>query len=204
MSGSREAVRARLGPFLSLVKQSRLLAPALKEMTLTVYAGNANAGNKVARLIIRDHLAALRWMNPNAVILLRDVKGQGTPSIDYSLCAERPRISHGAPRNSSVTSAPRPSPPSSYPSLRTGVGDGKTQSLEIKGSQEPEEIVASVLEASRDPDVPIVESAEETSSTESVSSKANSRPLNVGLADAVITAPPPSSTRVDSAPSEMR
>lgn len=95
MSGSsREAVLARLGPFLSLVRQSRLLAPALKEMTLTVYAGNANAGNKIARLIIRDHLAALRWMNPNAVILLRDVKGQGAPSIDYSLCADGTAIAH--------------------------------------------------------------------------------------------------------------
>lgn len=74
-------------PFLALVAQSRLLAPALKDMTLRVFMGNTFAGNKVARFIVRDHLAALRWMNPNAVVFLEQSRGQGVPLIEYSLCA---------------------------------------------------------------------------------------------------------------------
>ena len=76
----------RLAKYEAMVRESRLLAPALKEMTLHVFSGHANGGNKVARLFVRDHLAALRWMNPNAVIYLRESAGQGTPRIDYSLC----------------------------------------------------------------------------------------------------------------------
>jgi hypothetical protein len=112
---SDTGVLARLAPYLSLVKQSRLLAPALKEMTLTIYTGNANAGNKVARLIVRDHLAALRWMNPNAVIFLREVRGQGTPTIDYSLCASHPQSARARvyPR---ACAPRRPRPPPHHPS----------------------------------------------------------------------------------------
>jgi len=77
----------RIAAFEAMVRESRLLAPALKEMTLHVFMGNAHGGNKIARLVVRDHLAALRWMNPNAVIYLRESAGQGTPKIDYSLCA---------------------------------------------------------------------------------------------------------------------
>ncbi len=29
---------------------------------------------------------ALRWMNPNAVIYLREIKGQGKPYVEYALC----------------------------------------------------------------------------------------------------------------------
>ena len=77
----------RMQVFLDLVKRSRLLAPNLKELTLTCYTGMSHRGNHVAREVVRDHLAALRWMNPNAVIYLREMRGQGTPSISYSLCA---------------------------------------------------------------------------------------------------------------------
>ena len=77
----------RMEVFLDLVRKSRLLAPNLKEMTLAMYTGQAHKGNQVARLFVRDHLAALRWMNPNAVIYLRETRGQGVPTISYSLCA---------------------------------------------------------------------------------------------------------------------
>ena len=76
--------------FLDMVGRSRLLAPNLKEMTLTLYTGRTHKGNEVARAVVRDHLAALRWMNPNAVIYLREASGQGTPTVSYSLCASRP------------------------------------------------------------------------------------------------------------------
>jgi hypothetical protein len=72
--------------YLEMVKNSQLLAPNLKEMSLKVYTGRENPGNQVARLVVRDHLAALRWMNPNAVIYLREFRGQGVPEIELSLC----------------------------------------------------------------------------------------------------------------------
>ena len=77
---------AALEPFLQLVAKSRLLAPNLKAMTLSYFAGRANAGNNVAREVVRDHLLALRWMNPNAVIYLREARGQGVPEVQYELC----------------------------------------------------------------------------------------------------------------------
>ena len=73
--------------FLDMVQRSRLLAPNLKELTLSVYTGQAHKGNQVAREVVRDHLAALRWMNPNAVVYLREARGQGKPTISYTLCA---------------------------------------------------------------------------------------------------------------------
>ena len=72
--------------YLDLVKKSHLLAPNLKEMTLRVFTGMEHKGNLVARHVIRDHLAALRWMNPNAVIYLQQIRGQGLPTMEVSLC----------------------------------------------------------------------------------------------------------------------
>ena len=69
----------RLRGYVELVRQSRLLAPNLKEMTLRVFTGNAHRGNAVARAVVRDHLLALRWSNPNAVVYLREARGQGAP-----------------------------------------------------------------------------------------------------------------------------
>lgn len=39
----------------------------------------------IRRYIIKKHLLALRWMNPNAVIYLKEIKGQGTPQFIYEL-----------------------------------------------------------------------------------------------------------------------
>jgi len=72
--------------FLEMVQKSRLLAPNLREMTLRFYTGNKHGGNAVARDLVLKHLLALRWMNPNAVIYLREYKGQGSPEVDYELC----------------------------------------------------------------------------------------------------------------------
>ena len=35
---------------------------------------------------MQNHLLALRWMNPNAVVYLREYKGQGCPEVDLELC----------------------------------------------------------------------------------------------------------------------
>ena len=96
----------RMQVFLDLVKRSRLLAPNLREMTMTMYTGQAHKGNQVAREVVRDHLAALRWMNPNAVIYLREARGQGTPTISYSLCAfEAPCLAASSPPPTPILSA---------------------------------------------------------------------------------------------------
>jgi hypothetical protein len=79
----------RLKQYLDVIQQSRLLAPNLREMTLRMHTGNKNPANAVARVVVRDHLLALRWMNPNATIYLREVKGQGAASVEYFLCACR-------------------------------------------------------------------------------------------------------------------
>jgi hypothetical protein len=79
----------RLKQYLDVIQQSRLLAPNLREMTLRMHTGNKNPANAVARVVVRDHLLALRWMNPNATIYLREVKGQGAASVEYFLCAYR-------------------------------------------------------------------------------------------------------------------
>jgi hypothetical protein len=44
--------------------------------------------------VVAKHLLALRWTNPNAVIFLREVKGQGTPTVEYALrkCAPSRRV----------------------------------------------------------------------------------------------------------------
>lgn len=75
----------RLANFLGMVESSRLLAPNLRTLKLTVYSGNAHRGNAVARAIVQRHLLALRWMNPNAQVSLHAVTGQGTPRIEYEL-----------------------------------------------------------------------------------------------------------------------
>ena len=70
------------------------------------------------RKVVKDHLLALRWMNPNAVVYLREAKGQGTPAVEYTLWTE---------------------------------GGATTHSFEVKGSLTPEDVVAKVMMASRDP-----------------------------------------------------
>ena len=77
---------SRLERYLDMVASSRLLAPNLMALTLSFFAGRAHRGNDVARALVRDHLLALRWMNPNAVIYLREARGQGVPHIQYELC----------------------------------------------------------------------------------------------------------------------
>jgi len=76
-----------LAPFVNAVKQSRLLAPNLKEVVYTVYTTNSTRANVTAKLVVRDHLAALRWMNPNAVIHLKEIRGVGQPKLECKLCA---------------------------------------------------------------------------------------------------------------------
>ena len=76
--------------FLAMVEKSRLLAPNLRALTLTVWSGNAHGGNAVARELVRKHLLALRWSNPNAVVRLAQVVGQGAPKVEYELCAFAP------------------------------------------------------------------------------------------------------------------
>jgi hypothetical protein len=80
----------RLDGFTAMVAKSRLLAPNLRSMTLTVWSGNAHGGNAVARELVRKHLLALRWSNPNAVVRLAQVVGQGRPTVEYELCASPP------------------------------------------------------------------------------------------------------------------
>jgi hypothetical protein len=81
------------------------------------------------RTVVKNHLLALRWMNPNAVIYLRENHGQGTPKVDYHLW----------------TSA-------------------EPKSFEILGKLSPEEVVAKVMMAARDPFLP-----EETGSSAATS-----------------------------------
>ena len=140
----------RMQVFLDLVKRSRLLAPNLKELTLTCYTGMSHRGNHVAREVVRDHLAALRWMNPNAVIYLREMRGQGTPSISYSLCAWI--FFSSRPRPSSLTLSP---PPSLFAPAISGVpaDGGAPKAMEITPSLTPDEVVAKVMMAARDPDL---------------------------------------------------
>lgn len=38
------------------------------------------------REVVRNHLLALRWMNPGAVVVLRETKGFGDSNIKYKLC----------------------------------------------------------------------------------------------------------------------
>ena len=65
----------RLAGYVAMVSRSRLLAPNLRRLKLTVYAGNAHRGNAVARALVARHLLALRWMNPNAQVALKEIIG---------------------------------------------------------------------------------------------------------------------------------
>lgn len=47
--------------------------------------------------VVRNHLLGLRWMNPNAVVYLREERGQGTPVVEYELC-ECPPLACGLAR----------------------------------------------------------------------------------------------------------
>ena len=104
-----------LAPFVNAVKQSRLLAPNLKEVVYTVYTTNSTRANVTAKLVVRDHLAALRWMNPNAVIHLKEIRGVGQPTLECKLCACG---GGGAGGSRARAAAPRPfsfSPPPPLP-----------------------------------------------------------------------------------------
>ena len=151
--------------FLDMVGRSRLLAPNLKERTLTLYTGRTHKGNEVARAVVRDHLAALRWMNPNAVIYLREASGQGTPTVSYSLCASPPRR-RARPARTLFPRRPRARSPLHQPCTHThthtldcaraGVQPGGAvppKVMEITPSVTPEEVVAKIMMASRDPDL---------------------------------------------------
>ena len=115
----------RLDCFTAMVAKSRLLAPNLRSMTLTVWSGNAHGGNAVARELVRKHLLALRWSNPNAVVRLAQVVGQGRPTVEYELCASPPRAITAAavpacarpriPRLLSPPAPPAPVPPPPHP-----------------------------------------------------------------------------------------
>jgi|APCry1669189534_1035231.scaffolds.fasta_scaffold211905_1 hypothetical protein len=72
--------------YLEMLRKSRVIAPNLKVATLKYYTGNVHKGNAIAREVVRDHILALRWMNPNAVVYMREIYGQGTPVIEYELC----------------------------------------------------------------------------------------------------------------------
>jgi hypothetical protein len=106
----------RMKTYLEMVAKSQLVAPNLKEMTLRFFTGNGHKGNHTARWaaaaarqqrrdaattlgdsffalpdracrsVLRNHLLALRWMNPNAIVYMREFRGQGTPEVAYELC----------------------------------------------------------------------------------------------------------------------
>jgi hypothetical protein len=146
----------RLKAYLELVRQSRLLAPNLKEMTLRVFTGNAHRGNAVARAVVRDHLLALRWSNPNAVVYLREARGQGAPSVEFELwkggtaggaeAAATPEGGAAAAAAASAASA------AAAAAAAAGAPSRRLRRFEITHELLPEEVVAKVLMASRDPD----------------------------------------------------
>lgn len=90
--------------------------------------------------IVRDHLLALRWMNPNAIVYLREYKGQGPATIEYSLCK--------------YTCYLQPLTPNAhrYTVCRPAGTDSSTRAFEVKPDIEAVEAVAKVLMAARDPD----------------------------------------------------
>jgi hypothetical protein len=134
----------RFEHFLGMVAKSKLQAPNLKEMTLRFYTGNKHGGNAVARDLVVKHLLALRWMNPNAVIYLREVKGQGCPEVDYELCesgAAHP--AWGLRLCDSQLLQVAGTPP-----------ETPKKTFEIKKAYTSAEVIAKVLMAARDPEVP--------------------------------------------------
>lgn len=130
----------RLRGFVELVQQSRLLAPNLKEMTLRLFTGEQHRGNRVARAVVRDHLLALRWSNPNAVVFLREAKGQGTPSVEYELWKEPVAAASASAAPAAAAAA------AALPRTR------RIRRFEITHELLPEEVVAKVMMAARDPD----------------------------------------------------
>ena len=146
----------RMRGYVELVRQSRLLAPNLRELTLRLFTGEQHRGNRVARLVVRDHLLALRWMNPNAVVFLREVRGQGAPSVEFELWKDAgtafgPRREAGASAASAVL-------PSGNGGARAGAGppapapSRRLRRFEVTLELRPEEVVAKVLMAARDPE----------------------------------------------------
>ena len=158
----------RMRQYLALVRESRLLAPNLKEMTLRLFTGEGHRGNRVARAVVRDHLLALRWSNPNAVIYLREARGQGTPTVEYELWktgapASAPANStapaSAAPSASATASAAASAPFSATMSDVASAAPGDSPAparrlhrFEVTHTLSPEEVVAKVLMAARDPD----------------------------------------------------
>lgn len=143
----------RMKQYLEMVTQSRLLCPNLKEMTLRVYTGNAHRGNSIARMVVRDHLLALRWCNPNAVIYLREARGQGTPTVEYELWKPT-RASKAS--SAAVTTTATTTPDGVKAGGKQDGSDGPvTRQLgrfEISHALTPEEVVAKVMMAGRDPE----------------------------------------------------
>ena len=138
----------RLRSYVELVRQSRLLAPNLKEMTLRLFTGNSHRGNAVARAVVRDHLLALRWSNPNAVVYLREARGQGAPSVEYELWkdgAAAPAAGAGA---GAAADAGTGAAGLGVPATRAR----RLRRFEISHELLPEEVVAKVMMAARDPD----------------------------------------------------
>jgi hypothetical protein len=139
----------RMKQYLEMVTQSRLLCPNLKEMTLRVYTGNTHRGNSVARMVVRDHLLALRWCNPNAVIYLREARGQGTPTVEYELWKPA--------RASKVVPIGTITEPAIDGKTLEQVSESVTVTrqvgrFEISHALTPEEVVAKVMMAGRDPE----------------------------------------------------
>lgn len=141
----------RMKQYLEMVTQSRLLCPNLKEMTLRVYTGNTHRGNSVARMVVRDHLLALRWCNPNAVIYLREARGQGTPTVEYELWKPT-RASKVVPIGTITEPAIEidgKTPEQLSESVTVTRQMGR---FEISHALTPEEVVAKVMMAGRDPE----------------------------------------------------
>ena len=152
----------RLKSYVELVRQSRLLAPNLKEMTLRVFTGNAHRGNAVARAVVRDHLLALRWSNPNAVVYLREARGQGAPSVEYELwkdgaaaaAAAAPTTAPAPATATAAASAPAPEATTvaAAAAPAAALRARRLRRFEITHELLPEEVVAKVMMAARDPD----------------------------------------------------
>lgn len=101
---------------LKMLKQSRVMAPNLKECHLWVYKGSirpnhvmklvlvSRSANKTEpcanessllmlltflvyhrRDVVLKHLLALRWMNPGAMVYLRESNEEGQAHVEYEL-----------------------------------------------------------------------------------------------------------------------
>ncbi len=78
--------------------------------------------------IVKKHLLALRWTNPDALIYLRESKEHGTAHVEFELCACPPRRAR-----------------------TTLAGNGRRSGFAIDKSYSPELVVAKIMFAARDP-----------------------------------------------------